>query len=102
MKKLALVILAGASLAVFSMSAPQEADAGKACARTEFKTELIKNACKKGGQSEAKKAMRTFMKKAKKATKEKITCSSCHTKSSGDYPLKKDGLKRYKAAKKAM
>lgn len=102
MKKLALGILAGASVAIFSLSTPQIADAGKDCARKEFKTELVKAACKKGGQKAAKKAMRKFMKKAKKATKEKMTCTTCHSKSSGDYPLKKDGLKRYSAAKKAM
>ena len=102
MKKLALIILAGASVAILSLSAPQTADAGKDCARKEFKTDLVKNACKKGGQKAAKKAMRTFMKKAKKATKKKMTCKTCHTKASGDYPLKKDGLKEYQAAKKAM
>jgi hypothetical protein len=102
MNKLALIILAGASIAVLSLGAPQEADAGKDCARKEFKTELVKDACKKGGQAEAKKAMREFMKKAKKASGDKITCTSCHTKSSGDYPLKKDALKTFANYKKAM
>ena len=102
MKKLAIIILAGASIAVLSLSSPQVADAGKDCARKEFKTELVEAACKKGGQKAAKKAMREFMNKAKKATKEKMTCKTCHSKASGDYPLKKDGLKRFKAAKKAM
>ena len=76
--------------------------AGKDCARTEFKTELTKKACQKGGQKEAKKAHRKFMKKAKKATKEKITCRTCHTKTSGKYPLKKNGLELYNKYKKAM
>lgn len=102
MKKLALIILAGASVAVLSLSSPQVADAGKDCARKEFKTDLIKNACKKGGQKAAKKAMREFMKKAKKATKKKMTCKTCHTKASGKYPLKKDGLDLYTEYKKAM
>lgn len=102
MKKLAIIILAGASVAVLSLSAPQVADAGKDCARKEFKTKLIEKACKKGGQKAAKKAMRKFMKEAKKATKEKMTCKTCHSKTSGKYPLKKDGLKRYNVAKKAM
>jgi|GEM_PF-2554747 len=75
---------------------------GKACARTEFKTALIKKACEKGGQSQAKKAMRDFMKRAKKASKEKVTCKSCHSKTSGDYPLTKDGLAKYNKYKKAM
>lgn len=95
MKKFALIILAGMSAAILSLSAPQEADAGKACARKTFKTQLIKKACKKD-QKAAKKAMRKFMKKAKKVAKEKVTCRTCHKKSSGSYPLKKDGLEKYK------
>lgn len=102
MKKFALIILAGASIAVLSLGAPEQADAGKDCARKEFKTKLVQDACKKGGQAEAKKAMREFMKKAKKASGDKITCTSCHTKSSGDYPLKKDGMALYEKYKKAM
>jgi hypothetical protein len=96
MKKIALIILAGASAAIFSLSAlPQEADAGKACARTKYQTKLVQKACKTD-QSAAKKAMRDFVKEAKKVAKEKVTCSTCHQKTSGDYPLKKDGLKKYK------
>lgn len=96
MKKLALIILAGATAAIFSLSAvPQEADAGKACARKAFKTKLVKDACKKD-QKAAKKAMREFVKEAKKVAKTKVTCSTCHEKTSGAYPLKKDGLKKYK------
>lgn len=102
MKKLALTILAGASIAVLSMSSPQVADAGKDCARKEFKTKLVEKACKKGGQKAAKKAMRKFMKDAKKATKKKMTCKTCHSKTSGKYPLKKDGLKQFNDAKKAI
>ncbi len=95
MKKLALIILAGASVAVLSLSAPQSVEAGKACARTEFKTKLIQNACKKD-QKAAKKAMKKFVKEAKKASGEKVTCKTCHTKTSGKYPLKKEGLDLFK------
>ena len=95
MKKLALTILAGASVACLSLSSPQPADAGKACARKEFKTQLIKDACKKD-QKAAKKAMRDFVKKAKKVSKSKVTCKTCHTKTSGAYGLKKDGLEKFK------
>ena len=80
----------------------QEAHAGKDCARKAFKTKMYEKACKKGGQKEAKKVARKFMKKAKKATKQKITCRTCHTKSSGKYPLKKNGLELFKQFKKAM
>lgn len=97
MKKLALVLLAGASAAILSLSAaPQSADAGgKPCARKEFKTELVKNACKKD-QAAAKKVMRDFVKQAKAKSGQDVTCSTCHTKTSGDYPLKADGLKKFK------
>lgn len=97
MKKIALIILAGASAAILSLSAlPQEADAGKACARTDYKSKMLQEACKKD-QAAAKKAMRDFVKEAKKVAKEKVTCSTCHEKTSGDYPLKKDGFKKFKA-----
>ncbi len=67
MKKIALTIFAVASLAMLSLAAPQPADAGDdACARKAFKTELVKNACAKGGQKEAKKVMKKFMAAAKK------------------------------------
>jgi hypothetical protein len=96
MKKLALIILAGASAAILSLSAmPQEAGAGKACTRTGYKTKLIKEACQKD-QDAAKKAMRGFVKEAKKVAKTNVTCNTCHEKTSGDYPLKKDGLKKFK------
>jgi cytochrome c5 len=97
MKKLALIILAGASAAILSLSAlPQEAGAGKACSRTEgYKTKMVKEACQKG-QDAAKKAMREFVKEAKKVAKTNVTCNTCHEKTSGDYPLKKDGLKKFK------
>lgn len=95
MKKLALVILAGASIGILSLSAPQDVSAGKACARKKYETELVREACKKD-QDAAKKVMRDFIKEAKKKTSEKITCSTCHTKTSGDYPLKADGLKKFK------
>ena len=102
MKKLALIILASAAVAVFSMSTPQFADAGKDCARTKFQTSLIERACKRGGQKAAKKAMRHFVKVAKKSTREKITCKTCHSKVSGNYPLKKDGLENFKRFKKVL
>jgi hypothetical protein len=96
MKKLALIILAGASAAIFSLSAiPQEAGAGKACARTGYQTKMVKEACQKD-QDAAKKAMREFVKEAKKVAKTNVTCATCHEKTSGDYPLKKDGLKKFK------
>lgn len=68
---------------------------GKECARKEFKTELVADACKKGGQSEAKKVMKKFLKAAKKKDSG-LTCKSCHTKLSPSFDLEKDGLATYK------
>ncbi len=74
---------------------PQEADAGKACARTTFETKLVKDSCQAGGQAAAKKAMKGWLKKAKK-TQSSLECSSCHSKLAPNYPLKADGLQKYK------
>ena len=100
MKTFSLVSLAaGLALTVLGLGfspTVQEASAwGKDCARSEFKTKLVKDACAKGGQSEAKKAMKTFLKAAKKQDSG-LTCKSCHTKLSPSYDLKKDGLQLYK------
>jgi hypothetical protein len=75
--------------------APQEADAGKACKRTTFETKLVGDACQAGGQAAAKKAMKGWLKKAKKK-EAALECSSCHTKLAPDYPLKADGLEHFK------
>ena len=70
----------------------------KPCARTTFKTKLIKNACAKGGQKAAKTAMKAFVKKNKKTNDKIENCSSCHSKLGPKYPLKSDGLAIFKAA----
>ena len=72
------------------------------CKRTTFKTALVKAACAKGGQKAASKALKAFVKKAKKATGEKITCKTCHTKMKPDYPLKADAMATYNRLKKAI
>jgi hypothetical protein len=80
-----------ATLAIVGFTA-QEASAGKPCVRKKFETTFLTEACKKGGQDEAKKQMKAFMKEAKKK-KTDLTCASCHKKVGGDYPLKPDGTK---------
>ncbi|MFN0248411.1 MAG: hypothetical protein ACKV2T_16080 [Kofleriaceae bacterium] len=67
--------------------------AADACARKDFKTTLIKEACQKGGQTAAKDAMKAFMKKAKLKD-----CKACHTKLAPGYELKPDGLDKFKKA----
>jgi hypothetical protein len=86
----------GVTTSVHEQIAPS-AEEVKPCARTEFKSALVKDACKAGGQKAAKKAMQKFMKAAKKANEgTKITCKSCHTKPGGDFPLTADGLALFK------
>jgi cytochrome c5 len=63
------------------------------CKTKDFKTELAKNACAKGGQPEAKAEMKKFMKKAKIKS-----CNACHSKLAPNYPLKKDALEQFKKA----
>jgi hypothetical protein len=75
--------------------APTEAIAAKACKRTTFETKLVADACKKGGQAEAKKVMKTWLKAAKKKDA-KLECGSCHSKLAPTYALKPDGLQKYK------
>ena len=78
------------SLGIASLSST-DAQAVTACVTKEFKTELAKNACTKGGQPAAKDAMKKFMKDAKIKS-----CNQCHTKLAPKYELKKDGLEQFK------
>lgn len=64
---------------------------GTACVHTEFKTELVKQACEKGGQKEAKDAMKAFMKEKKIKS-----CNQCHAKLAPKYELKTDALDQFK------
>jgi NAD-dependent SIR2 family protein deacetylase len=70
-----------------------DAQAVTPCVTKDFKTELAKNACAKGGQPAAKDAMKKFMKEAKIKT-----CNACHTKLAPKYELKTDGLDQFKKA----
>src|SRR5262245_48701512 len=70
-----------------------DAQAVTPCVTKEFKTELAKNACEKGGQPAAKDAMKKFMKDAKIKS-----CNACHTKLAPKYELKPDGLEQFKKA----
>lgn len=99
MKKLALFTFAVATAAIFSLAAaPKEASAGDACVRKEFKTTLVKDACTKGGQAEAKKAMKKFLGTAKAKNPEVKDCKSCHTSLSPDYKLTPNALELFQKA----
>ena len=78
------------ALTFATMSSPAAAD-GTACVHTEFKTELVKQACEKGGQKEAKEVMKKFMKDSKIKS-----CNQCHVKLAPKYELKADGLEQFK------
>ena len=94
MSKLGLIAsvlsIAGAlTFAAFNASAEGDA-APPACVHNDFKTELVKQACAKGGQPEAKTAMKAFMKEKKIKS-----CNQCHEKLAPKYELKKDGLEQF-------
>lgn len=96
MSKLGLIAsilsIAGAlTFATFTASA--EDAAPTPCIQKDFKTELVKQACAKGGQLEAKTAMKAFMKEKKIKT-----CNQCHSKLAPKYELKKDGLDQFQKA----
>jgi len=81
-----------ASLGIASLTA-SDAQAVTACVTKDFKTQLAKDACAKGGQPAAKDAMKKFMKDAKIKT-----CNACHSKLAPKYELKKDGVEQFKKA----
>ncbi len=64
--------------------------AAQACVEKEFKTELTKEACAKGGQKAAKEAMMKFIKENKIKS-----CNLCHAKLGPRYELKPDGLEQF-------
>lgn len=84
----------GAALAVLSPTALSADSSGKPCARTDFQTVFVKEACAKG-QKNAKKEMKDWVKKAKKQ-KAGLECATCHSEMAPDYPLKPDGVKLFK------
>ena len=75
----------------FATVGASTADAdGTACLHTDFKTELVKQACTKGGQKEAKDVMKAFMKEKKIKS-----CNQCHSKLAPKYELKPDALEQF-------
>ena len=78
------------SLGIASLTA-SDADAVPPCVTKEFKTELAKNACAKGGQPAVKDEMKKFMKAAKLKS-----CNACHSKLAPKYELKADAVDQFK------
>ncbi|HEY4238441.1 MAG TPA: hypothetical protein VGM88_01455 [Kofleriaceae bacterium] len=94
--KLGLLASALAVAGVFTFAALSSDPAsagGDGCVHKELKTDLLKAACAKGGQAEAKAVMKTFMKDHKIKS-----CNQCHTKLAPSYDLKADGLDQFQKA----
>jgi hypothetical protein len=103
MKKLALLAMVlgiGGVVGVTALTASAGDDDGPACHRTEFKTQLVHDACigadgkSKSSQKRAKAAMQAFL-KDNKSKKPGLDCTTCHKKLAPEYPLKDDALKTF-------
>lgn len=81
------------AITIATLTAPASADDPAPCVHKELKTDLVKSACTKGGQPEAKAQMKTFMKSANIKT-----CNACHSKLAPSYDLKDDAYDQFKKA----
>ena len=79
--------------AMVSPAANADDAAPGACVLTKFKTELVRQACAKGGQKEASEAMKKF-----DSEKKIKSCNQCHAKLAPKYELKPDGLEQFQKA----
>lgn len=70
---------------------PRPSDAGEPCARKLFLSRLVEGACKSGGQQGAKKAMKRFIKQAKKRNAVRLSCKTCHSRLAPTYDLRPEG-----------
>ena len=85
----AMVTAMFGALMFANMSSPA-ADTPTPCVTKDFKTELVKAACTKGGQKEAKDVMKAWNKEKKIKS-----CNQCHDKLAPKYELKADGLDQF-------
>ena len=83
-------IIGALTFATFLSSAAADDAAAGPCIHTEFKTELVKQACAKGGQKEAKEVMKKFAKDNKIKS-----CNQCHLKLAPKYELKPDAFEQF-------
>jgi hypothetical protein len=90
MAKIGIFASLTAIVCALGFASMSDADAADACQHKEFKTEMVKNACAKGGQAAAKDAMKAWNKEKKIKS-----CNDCHTSLAPKYELKADGLKKY-------
>jgi len=102
---LALVGLAGAPplSAAPSTSADAAPPPTEACSRTRFETDLVREACAKGGKAEAKVVMKAFVAEVKRELGQtEVSCKTCHSSLGPDYPVNADGLAKLEAWQKAL
>jgi hypothetical protein len=92
-KTIAATFFAVVAIVGLSMLSPTAQAGDDKCKSKTFKTELVKAACEKGGQKEAKAVMKTFMKEKKFKS-----CNACHSKLAPNYELKTDALKQFNDA----
>ena len=95
MAKLGFFALVFAAVGIVGATTMTPASAGKPCARAKFESKMVADACKAGGQDEAKTVMKAFLKEAKKKNAD-ATCQTCHSKLAPKYDLKPDALKLFK------
>ena len=93
MAKFGLIASLATIIGALTFANMSSSDAGDAppCLTKDFKTQLVKEACAKGGQKAAKDAMKQWSKEQKIKS-----CNACHNKLAPTYTLKKDGLDQYK------
>ncbi len=92
MVKLGLIAAIAATLGALTFANLSEPAAGDPpCVAKTFKTKLVADACKAGGQKAAKDVMKKWNKEKKIKS-----CNQCHTKLAPKYELKADGLEQYK------
>jgi hypothetical protein len=84
-------IIGGLTFATVSTVSAPTAEAADKCQHTDFKTEMVKAACEKGGQKAAKDAMKAWMKEKKLKS-----CNQCHSKLAPSYDLKPDAVEQFK------
>ncbi len=83
----------------FATMSSADDDKPTPCKHTDFKTKLVSEACKKGGQKEAKTQMQAWVKKHKVDGKTP-TCSTsfCHKNQAPNYDLNDQAYDKFKAA----
>jgi hypothetical protein len=98
MKKFVMFLAIGGMLVGAGMAmadAPAAPAAPVPCTRTKFETKTAEDACKKGGQEEAKKAFKAWLTEAK-AKDATLTCKTCHANMAPKFDLNPDALKKFK------